>query len=219
MDFSLARTNMVKSQVAPNGVSDAVLLGALMETPRELFVRTTHKVLAYSDYALPMSATRRCLKPLQIAQLIQALGVSHGQKILVVGAGTGYEAALLACLGAQVFALESDSTLVEQGKQQTSDSSIQWHTGEPELGWPDEAPFDGILLCGSVASLPDALPNQLADHGVLVAIIGQVDENGLGGAVMKAVRVKGRNVQQPETLFETFAFSLSPGGLSRTFVL
>lgn len=213
MDFSLARTNMVKSQVVPNGVNDALLLGALMGTPREPFVAATHKEFAYSDYALPMSATRRCLKPLQIAQLIQALAVKNGQRVLVAGAGLGYEAALLAHLGVQVFALESDSALVDEGKQQTASSSVKWQAGDPRLGWPDEIPFDAILLCGSVSSIPDDLLNQMSENGTLVAIVGSIEDGNEGATIMQAVRIKGRNRQQAEALFETFAFPMLEGGL------
>lgn len=219
MDYSLARTNMVKSQVAPNGVGDAPLLEALMETPREVFVTETHRAFTYSDYALPLNATRRCLKPLQIALLIQALQVRTDQKILVAGAGSGYEAALLAHLGAKVFALESDPALVSQGEQHTKNAAIQWKIGEPEMGWPDKTTFDAILVCGSVTSIPDPLLNQVGENGVLTAIVGQEDTRKSGGTVMHALRIRGHNGQQAETLFETFAFPLSAEKESHRFVL
>ena len=219
MNFSLARTNMVKSQVAPNGVKDAPLLRVLMETAREEFVETSHKTFAYSDYALPLNTTRRCLKPLQIAQLIQALNVNSDQKILVVGAGSGYEAVLLARLGAQVFALESDGALVEQGKKLTQADSVQWQSGDPEMGWPDTISFDGILLCGSVESIPDRLLDQINENGVLTAIVGKEKDDKGEQAVMHAVRIRGRNGQQAETLFETFAFPLFAEKASQQFVL
>ena len=219
MDFSLARTNMVKSQVVPNGVNDTLLLGALMETPREAFCATTHKEFAYSDCSLPLNATRHCLKPLQVARLIQALAITGGEKILVVGAGSGYESALLAHLGAQVFAVESDSALVEQGRQLTGSSTVEWQVGDPGLGWSDKMPFDAILLLGSVESIPDGLLNQLGETGVLVAIVGDSEDGEQGHAVKQAVRIKGRNGQHSETLFETFTFSLVMGNASQRFVL
>lgn len=219
MDFSLARTNMVKSQVAPNGVSDAPILAALMETQREAFVDAAHKPFSYSDHALPLGATRRCLKPLQMARLIQALDVTPGQTILVAGAGTGYEASLLAHLGAHVFALEADATLAEQGQQLTQAASVQWQTGDPRLGWADKISFDGILLCGSVASIPDPLLNQVSDQGVLVAIVGTEESGKAGGTIMHATRIRGRNGQQAETLFETFAFPLFVESEPQRFVL
>lgn len=213
MDFSLARTNMVKSQVAPNGVADPPLLDALLAIPREPFVIATHKEFAYSDYALPISATRRSLKPLQIARLIQALAVCDGQKILVVGAGTGYEATLLARLGADVCALEAEQGLVTLG-QRLADGSIEWQVGSVVLGWPDKAPFDGIILCGSVEAIPDPLLAQLSASGQLVAIVGKSND-----AVMYAVHVRGGKEQKMTTLFETSAFPLVAGEDARPFCL
>lgn len=214
MDFSLARTNMVKSQVAPNRVKDQGLLSALMAIPRESFIADSHKLFAYSDHPLPMDdGSRRCLKPLQLALLIQALMVKKDQKILVVGAGTGYETAVLARMEAQVFALESDVNMADSGVK-LSDTTVQWQVGPLDQGWPSEAPFDGIVLCGSVESIPDKLLDQLGDNGVLVAIRGKV-----GDAVMQAVRVKGRNAQHTETLFETKAFPLSGTVAQQRFVL
>ncbi|MBF0401273.1 MAG: protein-L-isoaspartate O-methyltransferase [Magnetococcales bacterium] len=202
MDFSLARTNMVKSQITPNGVNDPPLLDALLAIPREAFVIATHKEFAYSDYALPVSATRRSLKPLQIARLIQALTVNDGQKILVVGAGSGYEATLLARLGAEVYALESDKGLVELG-QRLGDGSIEWQLGALGSGWSERAPFDGILLCGAVESVPEALLAQLAPQGRLVAIVGKPAD-----VVMYALHVQGGKEQKTTRLFETVAFPL-----------
>lgn len=219
MDFSLARTNMVKSQVVPNGVTNASLLGALMEIPREAYVANTHQEFAYSDACLPMNATRHSLKPLQIAQLIQALSVSSGQKILLAGAGTGYEATLLTRLGAEVFAVESDNTLADQGKKLTKSSAVQWHIGDPGRGWQEHMPFDAVLLLGSVTSIPDELLKQVSDDGVLVAIVGTEGDKKQNSHIMHAIRIRGQNVQQAETLFETFAFSMSTIETPQPFVL
>ncbi|MEO5363675.1 MAG: protein-L-isoaspartate O-methyltransferase [Magnetococcus sp. DMHC-8] len=203
MDFSLARTNMVKSQLAPNGVDNPLLLDAFRLTPREPFVIDTHKEFAYSDHALPLDARRRALKPLQVARLLQSLTLDNGDRILVVGAGTGYEAALLASLPVTVFALESDPRLAEQGRQLTPPGSVQWHVGDLVLGWPEQAPFDGILICGAIDAIPNPLLAQLSGRGELVAIVGQPGE-----PVMRAVRVRGGRDQQTDTLFETVAFPL-----------
>lgn len=219
MDFALARTNMVKSQVVPNGVTDGALLGAMMDTPRELFAATTHTPLAYSDSFFPLSETRRGLKPLQAARLIQALGIRGGEKILLIGAGTGYEAALLAKMNAQVFAVEANGALIDRGRQQTDGSAVVWQAGEPAEGWPDNAPFNGIVLLGSVVSIPDALLDQVADDGVLVAIVGTPTPNEPGKAVMHAVRVRGRHVHKPDVLFETYAESLTEREREPAFVL
>lgn len=214
MDFSLARTNMVKSQIAPNGVIDPALLDTLLAIPREPFVLSTHREFAYSDHALPMNGSRRSLKPLQIARLLQALGDVAGRSILVVGAGTGYESALLARLGAQVCALEPDETLLEQGKRLAYADGIRWYLGSPVLGLPEQAPFDGILVCGAVESVPESLLAQLGEQGVLAAIVGRA-----GDPVMQAVRIQGAKEQKMDTLFETTAFPLGTGTDTQAFRL
>ncbi len=214
MDFSLARTNMVKSQIAPNRVDNPALLEAFLSTSREPFVVDTHKEFAYSDHALPMNATRRALKPLQTARLVQSLGITAGQKILVVGAGTGYEATLLAHMGGEVFALEADPALAELGKQLTHTDAIHWQVGAMASGWPERAPFEAILLCGSVESIPNPLLAQLGTHGQLVAIVGQP-----GDPVMQAVRVRGNREQKTDILFETVAFPLLAEGSGQPFRL
>ncbi|MBF0462818.1 MAG: protein-L-isoaspartate O-methyltransferase [Magnetococcales bacterium] len=205
---------MVKSQIAPSGVDNLALLDAFLATPREEFVIASHKEFAYSDHALPLNAARRALKPLQIARLMQALAVDHGHKVLVVGAGSGYEAALLTRLGAVVFALESDSALVEQGRQLSGSAPVRWRLGTPELGWADRGPFDAILVCGSVETIPSALLSQLGGTGRLVAIVGK-----MGDPVMYAVRVQGNKEQKTETLFETVAFPLVTGEGTQPFRL
>jgi protein-L-isoaspartate(D-aspartate) O-methyltransferase len=210
MDFALARTNMVKSQVLPNNISHSGLLDALQSLPRESFVLPSQQIFAYSDYALPMGAVRRSLKPLQIARLLDALDLRPGQKILVVGAGTGYEAALAARLGAQVFALESDPALVAIG-QQADGGLVTWHTAPLAGGWPEQAPFDAILLCGAVPAIPDAVLAQLQPQGTLVAIQGNA-----GDPVMYTVRLRGH---KKEILGETAAFPLLAGEQEQPFVL
>ncbi|MEO5338987.1 MAG: hypothetical protein H7837_00510 [Magnetococcus sp. MYC-9] len=214
MDFSLARTNMVKSQVAPNGVDSPVLLSAMLSTPREVFVAGGHQPFAYSDHALPLSGARRTLKPMQIGKLVQALSIAEGSKVLVVGAGTGYEATLLHTLGAVVFALETDEVLAKQGMALGQTGSIAWRVGAWEQGWSEQAPFDGILVCGAVEGLPEPLLAQLGDQGRLVAIIGKA-----GDVVMHAVRVQGGREQKMTTLFETIAFPLVTAGDGQPFVL
>ena len=215
MDFNLARTNMVKSQLAPNRVRHSLLLETMLSIPRELFVAPSHREFAYSDAAVPLNVQgRRGLKPLQVALMIQGLGVKPGARVLVVGSGTGYESAVLAGLGAQVFALEPDPDLVARGEQLSGSDKIFWKVGDPQLGWPEEAPFDAVLFCGSVSSVPEKPIAQMSGDGVLVAVVGEV-----GDAVMSAVRIRARHGDRPEVMFETVVPPLAmPRGQS-SFVL
>ncbi len=204
MDFELARTNMVKSQVIPNGITDDLLLKSLQATAREPFIVAPHTDFAYSDLAIPLAdGERRYLKPLQLAQMIQSLELKPESSVLVVGAGSGYEAALLADMGMKVSALETDAALVEQGKTLCPEG-VSWKNGKLTEGWEEVGPFDGILVCGVVPSTPTKLVGQLASEGRLAVIIGHP-----GDAIMRGICIVGRSgSDRPETLFETVGFPL-----------
>ncbi|MBF0370102.1 MAG: methyltransferase domain-containing protein [Magnetococcales bacterium] len=206
MDFDLARTNMVKSQLAPNRVRDPNLLGSLMEVPREAFVAVGQQDFAYSDMALPLSqeSSRKLLKPLQAAWMIEALEIKAGDRVLVAGAGRGYEVALLANMGVKVYALEADAALADKGKELASGEDVQWHVGDPEEGLPDEAPFDAILYCGALSAMPGKAVGQLGLSGRLVVVIGTP-----GSPLMRAMRVRGiSGGDRAEPLFETVVHPL-----------
>ncbi|HIJ83307.1 MAG: protein-L-isoaspartate(D-aspartate) O-methyltransferase [Magnetococcales bacterium] len=205
MDFALARENMVKSQILPNRVTEPELLEVFFSAAREDFVDKKFKDIAYSDYPIAMGS-RRSLTPLQIARLVQAMAVKPGKKILVVGAGTGYEALLLAKLGAEVYALESEEPLATKGKNLTTRSRIHWRVSPLNHGWPDAAPFDGILFCGAIPAIPEAFLEQLTEDGCLATILGNA-----GDVIMDMIRVDGpKSAGRPLTIFQTVADSL-PG--------
>ncbi|MBF0188630.1 MAG: protein-L-isoaspartate O-methyltransferase [Magnetococcales bacterium] len=202
MDFTLARTNMVKSQVVPNSIENPELISSLMKIEREIFVDEEFRSYAYSDYSIPLVGERRFLKPLQLSWMIQSLELNTGDKVLVIGAGTGYEAALLANMGMKVFALESDAALTKKGEALTT--GIEWRTGDLSQGWADESPFDGIMICGAVPEIPNKAIGQLSKSGNLVTVVGNA-----GDVVMHAMRVVGLSGgDRAETLFETVAFPL-----------
>lgn len=217
MDFQLARVNMVRSQVAPNRVTDNNLLDSLLVVPREQFVAEAYRDFAYSDYAVPLPGVegRRFLKPLQVAWLIDALQVQSGDRVLVVGAGVGYEAMVLARMGAEVFALEADPALTSQGEALCSGESVQWRTGSLANGWPEASPFDAILICGAVDAVSNKLIGQMGKNGRLTAIVGRVGE-----PIMQGVRMVGiSGGDRPERLFETVADPLPGFGMPERFVL
>ncbi|MBF0453873.1 MAG: protein-L-isoaspartate O-methyltransferase [Magnetococcales bacterium] len=215
MDFNTARINMVKAQVAPNKIHEPELLDGMMAVARENFVAPNQQDLAYSDVPVGMNDSRRCLKPLQSAQLIRALEVKSGDRVLVVGAGTGFEVAVLRNMGAEVFALESDEGLAQKGQSLTESQQVQWLVGALDQGWSDQAPFDGILFCGAVVAIPTRPIDQLTNEGSLVAIVGKP-----GDAVMTLTRIKGvSGGGHPEALLETVADHLPGCGPSEQFEL
>jgi protein-L-isoaspartate(D-aspartate) O-methyltransferase len=169
--FAAARTHMVDSQVRPNKVNDPRILGAMRRLPRERFLPAAVAVLAYSDEDVPLGNGRYLMEPMVLARLIQIAGLTVGEKaperVLVVGAGTGYGAAVLAACGARVTALEEDPALLAIAGPALSESApgVNLVSGKLEAGWPTGAPYDVIMIEGAVTVIPPALAAQVRNEG------------------------------------------------------
>ncbi|MAF95660.1 MAG: protein-L-isoaspartate O-methyltransferase [Rhodospirillaceae bacterium] len=184
MDFAAARENMVDCQILPNRVTDQRLIGALSAIPREAFVPTEFKGVAYVDEAIPLSGGRYLMEPLITARLIQAAEPKTQDLALVVGCGTGYGAAVLSYLAGTVVAVESDGGLAKEANQILSGLGIDTVAvieGHLENGYRKQAPYDVIFFDGAVADVPEAISSQLAEDGRLVAVIS---EDGVGKAML-----------------------------------
>lgn len=178
-DVALQRKNMVESQIRPNDVTDRRILNAMLAVPREAFVPTALRPLAYMDEALTLAkagagnAGRGMAAPRALAKLLQLAEISAGDVVLDIGAMTGYSAAVIARLAQTVVALESDPGMAETAsktlEQLGVDNSVVV-TGDLEVGYPAEGPYDAIVIEGSVGQVPPALLDQLKDGGRLVAI-------------------------------------------------
>jgi protein-L-isoaspartate(D-aspartate) O-methyltransferase len=200
-DFALARRNMVDGQLRPNRVTNTALLAALGELPRERFLPDAVRSVAYADEDVPLGGGRYLMEPMVLARLVQTLQPQPEDKALVVGAGRGYGAALLARLVKAVTALESDPALAAAGEQTAKDlglAGVQWITGKLEQGVPASAPYDVILIEGAVRQVPQALFDQLAEGGRLAVTIA-----GATGAMGVAqIFVKDGGVTSGRPLFE-----------------
>ena len=181
-DFSEARFNMVESQVRPNQVTDARLLQALLEVPREKFVPSSLRALAYMEeeivvaQAFAGAPTRSLMSPMPQARMIQLAEVEPDDLVLDVGCVSGYSTAILARMAESVVGLECNESLAEQATQALMDleaDNTAVVCGPLPEGYASEGPFDVILLNGSVPDVPAALLKQLKDGGRLVAIIAQ----------------------------------------------
>lgn len=173
-DFAAARRMMVLGQLTPNTVSDPLLLQAMGEVPRELFVPPAMRHRAYADEAVPLPNGRAMMTPMVIGRLIQMLLPQPGERALVVGAGTGYGAAILARMDLDVVAIESDAELVALGKR-AIDFALAGHRpllreGDPLKGWPVGAPFRLILIEGGIERVPAELWTQMGEGGRAAAI-------------------------------------------------
>ena len=161
-DFAAAREAMVESQLRPQGVTDAGLLDAMGKIAREKFLPSHTRPLAYADRAVALSDGRFLPAPAVLGQLLTQMRPEPGHHALVVGAGTGYSAAVLSAMGLRVTAIESDVELL-----QSTGPGATVTQGGLEEGAPNEGPFDQILIDGAVGFIPDALVAQLADGGRL----------------------------------------------------
>lgn len=173
-DFAAARTLMVDGQVRPNKVTDPRIIAAMRAIPRERFVPADRAALAYSDEDVPLGRGRYLLEPMVIGRMVQIAAVAEGERVLVVGAGAGYGAALLSACGASVTALEEDTALLALARAVLPSlaPSVAIVEGRLADGWKAAAPYDLILVEGAVAELPAALAGLLrGDGGRIVAIL------------------------------------------------
>lgn len=206
-DMRVLRTKMVDGQVRPNDVTDLRIIDAMLEIPRELFVPAAERPLAYIDRNLPVGDGRRLLQPMLVAKAIQAAEIGAAACVLVVGAATGYTAAVAGRLAASVVALESDASLAEAARAALSAAGAATVTvavGPLAAGWAAAAPYDAILIDGGVEVVPPAIVAQLKDGGRLVSFEGA----GLSGRAV--LRTRSGAETAARTLFNASAPAL-PG--------
>ena len=172
-DFALARRNMVDGQLRPNRVTNASLLSAVSDLPRERFLPEALHSIAYADDDVPLGNGRFLMEPMVLARLIQALQPQPGDKALVVASGRGYGAALLSRLVKSVVAVESDAALAGSAQQTINDlgiANVRQTVAKSEIGAAADAPFDAILIEGAVHEIPRAILDQLAEGGRLTTV-------------------------------------------------
>ena len=174
MDFAEARRFMVDGQLRPTQVDDPRIVSALRDLPRERFVPAALAARAYADADIPLTGGRMMLKPLVLARLVQLAGLRRGERALVIGAGTGFGAALMAAIGGSVTALESDPALVGIARVALAATlppgAVTVVQGPLASGHAAGAPYDVILIEGGVHAVPDEIPAQLVEGGRLAAI-------------------------------------------------
>jgi protein-L-isoaspartate(D-aspartate) O-methyltransferase len=209
-ESSAARRNMVESQLKPNKVTDARVIGAMAAVPRELFVPDACRGVAYRDEDIALGGARYIMEPMVLARLLQAAEIGPRDKILTLAAATGYGAVVAARLGASVVALESDATLAERARLTMRDlgcRNVEVVIGPLEAGCAAEAPYDVILLEGAVPILPTAVLGQLAPGGRLVGVVRRA---GTGKATLFTRLDDGRSAER--VLFDA-ATPLLPGSV------
>lgn len=180
-NFTMARHNMVESQVRPNGITDHRIIDAMAQVRREDFVPASHKDIAYLDEDVLIKADARgearyLIEPMAFARMIHLATIKPTDRVLVVGAGSGYGAKIISMLAAQVTALESDDALAGMARELLSDcSNVEVVVGPLAAGHAGSGPYDVIVIEGRIAEVPESLIAQLKDEGRIVAAIGMFD--------------------------------------------
>lgn len=188
VDAATQRINMVESQVLPSDVTDHRILRAMRELPREKFVPASLGGLAYIDEPVPVtpagSARRFILAPRVQAKLLQLADIGDDNHVLDIGCASGYSAALIGRIARSVVAVESDEALAAMARANIADvgpGNVAVVSGRLAGGWPNKAPYDAIVIEGSIELPPEDLLDQLKDGGRLVAI---VNDDGIGKATI-----------------------------------
>ena len=175
LDFKRSRDRMVREQIEARGVSNPDVLRAMRKVPRHLFVEEALLPQAYEDHPLPIGHGQTISQPYVVAWMTELLEVAPGHKVLEIGTGSGYQAAVLAELGASVFSVERVRPLWELARKRLEDlryQRVRLKLDDGTLGWPDEAPFDRILVTAGGPKIPGPLVAQLADQGRMVIPVG-----------------------------------------------
>lgn len=176
--FATARERMVQEQLVARGISDQRLLAVMAEVPRHLFVDDAMRARAYGDHPLPIAAGQTISQPYIVAYMTQVLQLQGHEKVLEIGTGSGYQAAILSRLCEKVYTVERVNTLLA-GSRKLFDSlryyNIVAKLDDGTLGWPEFGPYDAIIVTAGGPEIPLPLVEQLADPGRLVIPVGDQD--------------------------------------------
>jgi protein-L-isoaspartate(D-aspartate) O-methyltransferase len=171
IEASVARAEMVERQLRRRGISDERVLAAMGRVPRELFLPENMRRYAYDDSALPIGHRQTISQPFVVATICSLLALERDERVLDVGTGSGYQAAVLAELAAEVVTIERIPALADAARARLAEAGygdVEVRVGDGSTGVPERAPFDGIAVAAAAPSVPPALYEQLADGGRLV---------------------------------------------------
>ncbi len=171
VEASTARAEMVERQLRRRGISDERVLGAMARVPRELFVPERLRAYAYDDGALPIGHRQTISQPFVVATICSLLGLTGDERVLDVGTGSGYQAAVLAELAREVITIERIPELADEARMRlvvAGYGNVEVRVGDGSLGVPERAPFEGVAVAAAAPTVPPALYDQLGDGGRLV---------------------------------------------------
>lgn len=173
IDFTQERKRMVEMQIMRRGLLEPRLLAAFSTVPRHLFVPAEENYVAYEDSPLPIGCGQTISQPYIVALMTHLLELTGEERVLEVGTGSGYQSAILSLLAKEIHTIEFIPALAEQAKKMLADyPNVYCHTGDGSLGWPEAAPYDGIIVAAAAPKAPQALLDQLKSGGRLVIPVG-----------------------------------------------
>lgn len=167
---------MVESKIEMRGITDPNVIEAMRSVPRHRFVPDDIRDVAYGDHPLPIGCGQTISQPLIVAMMSEALEVGPGDKVLEIGAGSGYQAAVLAAMGCKVYTVEIIPELADRAETILAELGydVTVSTGDGYFGWSEHAPFDGIIVTAAAAHVPEPLVDQLSDGAALVIPVGPI---------------------------------------------
>lgn len=178
-DLEASREEMVEQQIVARGVVDPQVLRAMRKIPRHLFVHEEMRSAAYLDEPLPIGARQTISQPFIVAYMTEFLGLMNTDKVLEIGTGSGYQTAVLAEIAAEVWTVEIIPSLAASARRTLETlgyGNIRFKIGDGSGGWPEEAPFDAIIVTAAPADVPAALTAQLRDGGRMIVPVGRGDQ-------------------------------------------
>ncbi|MFN3480112.1 MAG: protein-L-isoaspartate(D-aspartate) O-methyltransferase [Thermodesulfovibrionales bacterium] len=176
MDFQNLRDLMVDTQLIPRGIRDERVLKAMRKVPRHLFIDESQWFRAYDDMALPIGEGQTISQPYMVAIMTELLELKGYEKVLEIGTGSGYQAAILAELSKEVYTIERVQSLSERASmvlRSLNYDNVHLRVGDGTLGWPEEAPFDRVIITAACPEIPEPIINQLNEGGIVVAPVGE----------------------------------------------
>lgn len=176
-DFFAQQRKLLISDLEKKGINDNTVLNAFAICPRELFIDDYIQHKAYQDNALPIDCNQTISQPFTVAYMMQHLNLENGLKVLEIGTGSGYQAALLKYCGVRVYTVERIRTLHNQSNELFRKLKLDINSKHSDgtLGWTEEAPFDRIIVTAASPAVPHALINQLAENGIMIIPVGDKD--------------------------------------------
>jgi protein-L-isoaspartate(D-aspartate) O-methyltransferase len=181
-DYGSARERMVREQIVEQGIGDRRVIEAMLRIPRHLFVPEALVGQAYADTALPIGERQTITQPFMVAFMSAALNLKGKERVLEIGTGSGYQAAVLSCLAGRVYSVERIRALLERARKnldQIHCRNVLTRLFDGSYGWKEEGPFDAILVTAGSPSVPKVLLEQIKAGGTLVIPVGPRDEQKL----------------------------------------